>query len=65
MRIEQIMARPVQCRQPQDTLAQASTLMWHHDCGCLPARSGDGVGRVEVGDTLAAICEPQHRQLAA
>jgi len=56
MRIERIMARPVQCCRPQDTLAHAAQLMWDHDCGCLPVCGGDGVTRVVGVITDRDIC---------
>ena len=56
MLVEQIMARPVQCCRPQDTLAHAARLMWDHDCGCLPVVSGDRVTRVEGVITDRDIC---------
>jgi CBS domain-containing protein len=56
MRVEQIMARPVQCCRPEDTLAHAARLMWDHDCGCLPVVSGDGVTCVVGVITDRDIC---------
>lgn len=46
MQVEQLMARPVECCRPEDTLARAAQLMWDHDCGCLPVCGGDGAARV-------------------
>jgi len=41
MRIEQLMARPVQHCRAEDSLAHAASLMWEHDCGCLPVCADD------------------------
>jgi CBS-domain-containing membrane protein len=56
MRVEQIMARPVQHCRPEDALAHAARLMWDHDCGCLPVVSGDNVTRVVGVITDRDIC---------
>jgi CBS domain-containing protein len=56
MRVEQIMARPVQYCGPNDTLAWAAQLMWHHDCGCLPVCAPDGPARVVGIITDRDIC---------
>jgi CBS domain-containing protein len=56
MRVEQIMARPVQCCRPQDTLNLAARLMWDHDCGCLPVVTGEGVRRMVGLITDRDIC---------
>jgi CBS domain-containing protein len=50
MTIEPLMSRHVhQCR-PDHTLDYAASLMWQHDCGCLPvcAGGGDGDGEPRV-----------------
>jgi CBS-domain-containing membrane protein len=36
MEVAEVMSREVQCCAPGDSLAHAATLMWDHDCGCLP-----------------------------
>jgi CBS domain-containing protein len=56
MRVEQLMARPVQCCRPEDSLARAAQLMWDHDCGCLPVCGGDGITRVVGIITDRDIC---------
>lgn len=56
MRVEQLMARPVQCCCPEDTLARTAQLMWDHDCGCLPVCGGDGIARVVGVITDRDIC---------
>lgn len=56
MRVEQLMARPVQCCRPEDTLARAAQLMWDHDCGCLPVVTGDGDMQVQGVITDRDIC---------
>ena len=56
MRVEQIMARPVQYCGPNDTLARAAQLMWEHDCGCLPVCAPDGAARVVGVITDRDIC---------
>jgi CBS domain-containing protein len=56
MRVEQIMARPVQSCRPDDSLARAAQLMWDHDCGCLPVVQGDGVPRVVGVITDRDVC---------
>ena len=56
MRVEQLMARPVQCCRSEDTLARAAQLMWDHDCGCLPVCGGDSVARVVGVITDRDIC---------
>lgn len=56
MHVEQLMSRPVQCCRPDDSLARAAEIMWHHDCGCLPVVSGNGVTRVVGMLTDRDIC---------
>jgi CBS domain-containing protein len=56
MRVEQLMARPVQYCRREDTLAHAAQLMWDYDCGCLPVCSGDGSMRVVGVITDRDIC---------
>lgn len=56
MRIDVIMARPVQFCRPDDTLADAAKLMWDHDCGCLPVLSSDGSAHVAGIITDRDIC---------
>src|SRR5690606_19878396 len=56
MRVEQLMARPVQSCRAEDTLARAAQLMWNRDCGCLPVVSGDGIERVVGMITDRDIC---------
>jgi CBS domain-containing protein len=56
MRVEQLMARPVQSCRAEDTLARAAQLMWDHDCGSLPVCGGDGVTRVVGVITDRDIC---------
>lgn len=41
MKIEQLMSRPVQCCQPQDTINRAAQLMWDADVGCIPVVDAD------------------------
>jgi CBS domain-containing protein len=56
MRVEQLMARPVQSCRAEDTLARAAQLMWDHDCGSLPVCGGNGVTRVVGVITDRDIC---------
>ncbi len=56
MRVEQIMARPVQFCGPEDSLAHAAQLMWEHDCGCLPVVAGGAGGSVAGMITDRDIC---------
>ena len=56
MRVEQIMARPVQFCRPEDSLAHAAQLMWDHDCGCLPVLAGDAGTGVAGMITDRDIC---------
>ena len=56
MRVEQLMARPVQCCRPDDMLAHAAEFMWKHDCGSLPVVIGDGAMRVASVITDRDIC---------
>jgi CBS domain-containing protein len=56
MRVEQIMARPVQVCGPEDSLAHAAQLMWDHDCGCLPVVAGGGGTGVAGMITDRDIC---------
>jgi len=56
MRIEQLMTKsPKSCR-PADTLAEATQMMWHQDCGCLPVTADDGSQRVIGMITDRDIC---------
>jgi CBS domain-containing protein len=56
MRVEQLMARPVQLCRPTDSLASAAQQMWDHDCGCLPVVSSNGESRVVGVITDRDIC---------
>jgi CBS domain-containing protein len=58
LRIDKLMARPVQCFRPEDTLAHAAQLMWDYDCGWLPVSSGNGAMRVTgaITDRDACMC---------
>jgi CBS domain-containing protein len=56
MRVEQIMARPVQSCRPDDSLARAAQLMWDHDCGCLPVMGSNGADRVVGMITDRDVC---------
>lgn len=56
MRVEQLMARPVQSCRAEETLARAAQLMWDYDCGCLPIVSGNGITRVVGVITDRDIC---------
>lgn len=56
MRVEQIMARPVQFCGPDDSLAHAAQLMWNHDCGCLPVVARDSGAGVAGMITDRDIC---------
>ena len=56
--IEQVMTRdPVTCR-PGDSMSCAATLMWEHDCGCLPVVDDGGhvVGMITDRDVCMAAC---------
>lgn len=56
MRVEKIMSHHVTTCAPHDSLEHAASLMWNSDCGCLPAISGDGSGRIEGMITDRDIC---------
>ena len=53
MRIDQLMSREVHYCSPNETLDSAATLMWQHDCGCVPVCSGSGNGTPVVIGMLA------------
>jgi CBS domain-containing protein len=56
MKVEQLMARPVQSCGPNDSLAHAAQLMWDHDCGCLPVCVSNGHSQVVGVITDRDIC---------
>jgi CBS domain-containing protein len=58
MTIEPLMSRRVQQCRPDHTLDHAASLMWEHDCGCLPVCAGgdDGASRVIGMLTDRDIC---------
>jgi CBS domain-containing protein len=45
MKVENLMTRHVASCAPGDTLEYAASLMWQHDCGCLPVTSMNGTAR--------------------
>jgi CBS domain-containing protein len=56
MTVEPLMSRDVHRCRPDDTLADAATQMWEHDCGCLPVCAGDGEQHVIAMLTDRDIC---------
>lgn len=42
MTVRQLMVKDVHTCQPHSTLAEAASLMWHHDCGVLPVVDAAG-----------------------
>lgn len=42
MKIADIMCRDVASCSPSATMADAASLMWKHDCGCVPILAADG-----------------------
>ena len=60
MKIEQLMKRPVQTCQSEDSLDQVAKLMWEADCGCVPVV--DGGGRLLAMITDRDICMAAHFQ---
>jgi CBS domain-containing protein len=56
MNIEQLMTRPVQSCQPQDTINRAAQIMWDADIGCVPVVDADNrvVGMITDRDIAMA-----------
>jgi len=56
MKIEQLMTRPVQSCQPQDTINRAAQIMWEADVGCVPVVDADNrvVGMITDRDIAMA-----------
>lgn len=56
MKIEQLMTRPVQSCQPQDTINRAAQIMWQGDIGCVPVVDADNrvVGMITDRDIAMA-----------
>lgn len=42
MTVRQLMVKDVHTCQPHSTVAEAASLMWHHDCGALPVVDAAG-----------------------
>ena len=56
MKIEQLMTRPVQSCQPQDTINRAAQIMWESDIGCVPVvDNGEVVGIFSERDLVHQI----------
>jgi len=66
MKIEQLMTRPVQSCQPQDTINCAAQIMWEADVGCVPVVDTDNrvVGMITDRD-IAMAAYTQGRTLEA
>jgi CBS domain-containing protein len=56
MQVQQLTTQSIQCCQPGDSLQHAASLMWGHDCGCVPVCESDGGSRPVGVITDRDIC---------
>ena len=65
MRIEQLMTKSTKTCQPDQTLSEASQIMWENDYGCLPVTEANGAQRLLGVITDRDICLAMRFQGAA
>jgi CBS domain-containing protein len=63
MKVQELMARPVETCRPDDTLDRAARIMWERDCGCVPVvQEEDGGARVVGMLTDRDLCMAAYTQ---
>ncbi len=56
MRVEELMRKDVRACGPDDSMSDASRIMWERDCGFVPVVEADGAGRVVGVITDRDVC---------